>query len=248
MEVYLRLAEFLDRLPAGFPATGSGVELRILRRLFAPEEAELVMHLALIPEEARVVARRAGIPVDEAAQRLEQLETKGLVFALHPPGKPPQYMAAHWVVGIYEYQLNKLTPELLRDIDEYAPHWWKSSAWQKAPQMRTIPVSESLSPQLEVMAYEQADQLVRSQKTFAVAPCICRQAKHLAGDGCGLCVSTCPGEAMSLVRKPAGEQSYVPKDITETNIKLGQARGVLGTPDLIGMMVRSKMDRLLAPR
>ena len=58
-DVYRRLAKHLDNLPGGFPPTESGVELRILRRLFTPEEAELAMRLTLIPEEAPVVARRA---------------------------------------------------------------------------------------------------------------------------------------------------------------------------------------------
>jgi electron transport complex protein RnfB len=40
-EVYERLARHLDQLPAGFPKTESGVELRILKRLFTEEEAEL---------------------------------------------------------------------------------------------------------------------------------------------------------------------------------------------------------------
>jgi Na+-translocating ferredoxin:NAD+ oxidoreductase subunit B len=35
--VYEQLARHLDDLPAGYPATESGVELRILRRLFTPE-------------------------------------------------------------------------------------------------------------------------------------------------------------------------------------------------------------------
>jgi hypothetical protein len=38
-DVYLKLAKHLDNLPAGFPATDSGVELRILKRLFTPQEA-----------------------------------------------------------------------------------------------------------------------------------------------------------------------------------------------------------------
>ncbi len=66
--------------------------------------------------------------------------------------------------------------------------------------------------------------------------------------GCGLCVTTCPTESLSLVRKPESEQPYVPKDFVETNIKLGQARGKLGTGELVRMMVKSKVDRLLAPR
>jgi Fe-S-cluster-containing hydrogenase component 2 len=64
--------------------------------------------------------------------------------------------------------------------------------------------------------------------------------------GCGLCVSTCPTHSLSLIRKPKTKQPYVPKDIIETNIRVGKARGKLGISKLIGMQVRSKVDRLLA--
>jgi Fe-S-cluster-containing hydrogenase component 2 len=66
--------------------------------------------------------------------------------------------------------------------------------------------------------------------------------------GCGLCVSTCPSLSLSLVRKPKAKQPYVPKDIVETHIKLGKARGKLGVGKMIGMKVRSKLDRLLASK
>ncbi|RTZ98565.1 MAG: 4Fe-4S ferredoxin, partial [Deltaproteobacteria bacterium] len=42
-DIYEKLARHLDHLPAGFPATESGVELRILRRLFSEEEAGIAM-------------------------------------------------------------------------------------------------------------------------------------------------------------------------------------------------------------
>ncbi len=66
--------------------------------------------------------------------------------------------------------------------------------------------------------------------------------------GCGLCVTTCPTHSLSLVRKPKRKQPYVPKDIMDTNMKLGKARGKLGVGKMIGMQVRSKLDRLLASK
>jgi hypothetical protein len=50
------------------------------------------------------------------------------------------------------------------------------------------------------------------------------------------------------VRKPKAKQPYVPQDIIKTNIRVGQARGKLGMSKLIGMQVRSKLDRLLASK
>jgi NAD-dependent dihydropyrimidine dehydrogenase PreA subunit len=58
--------------------------------------------------------------------------------------------------------------------------------------------------------------------------------------GCGLCVTTCPANALSLTRKPEEKQPYVPKDIMETHIRLGKARGKLGTGKRMGMQDRSR--------
>ncbi len=66
--------------------------------------------------------------------------------------------------------------------------------------------------------------------------------------GCGLCVSTCPNGALSLVRKPEAEQPRIPADIRQAYIQWGQARGRLGYPSLVGMQVKSTVDRLLAPK
>jgi hypothetical protein len=56
------------------------------------------------------------------------------------------------------------------------------------------------------------------------------------------------GPPLRLARKPEAEQPFVPKDFEETVIRLGQTRGKLSTPGLVGMLVRSKVDRLLASR
>ncbi|MCK4900320.1 MAG: hypothetical protein KAS38_16185, partial [Anaerolineales bacterium] len=98
-DVYQKLAKFLDSLPNAFPSSESGVELRILKRLFTPEEAELFLHLTLIAEEPRVIARRAKISVEKAALRLAEMEKKGLLYSYHPKNGPPRYMAALYAIG-----------------------------------------------------------------------------------------------------------------------------------------------------
>jgi ferredoxin len=189
-DIYHRLAQHLDDLPAGYPATESGVELRILRRLFAPKEAALAIHLTLLPEEARVVARRARLPVQETAERLQVMEQKGLIYSKHSrSGAPPQYSAAPFVVGIWEFQVGRLTPELIHDFEEFAPHLLQ--VWEKTPQLRTIPVGESIDAQMEIMAYEQAEEIVRAHTNIVVAPCICRQEREMVGEGCGKPLETC---------------------------------------------------------
>lgn len=184
IDVYERLAKHLDNLPAGFPRTESGAEMRILRKLFTPADAELALHLTIITEEPRVIARRAKIPVEEAAERLEQMNKKGLLTGIQRRGKPPLYMALQFIVGVWEAQVNKLTPELVRDFEEYLPYQNDLKVWRKVPQLRTIPVGKSINIQTEAMPYEQAHELIRRHKNLAVSNCICRQEQHIIGKGC----------------------------------------------------------------
>ena len=183
IDIYEKLAKHLDDLPGGFPRTESGVEIRILRRLFTPEDAELAPHLTLIPEEPRVIARRAKIPVEEATRRLKEMNKKGLILGVQQKGKPPLYMAIQFVVGFWEAQVNKLSRELVEDFEEYLPSLIDAN-WDKTPQMRTIPVEKSITVQPEVMPYERAEEIVRSNKAFAVSNCICRQEQRILGKGC----------------------------------------------------------------
>jgi electron transport complex protein RnfB len=58
--VYKKLAQKLDAIPNGFPATESGVELRILEWMFTPEEAVLAAEMRLRAESAEEIAPRAA--------------------------------------------------------------------------------------------------------------------------------------------------------------------------------------------
>lgn len=370
-DVYEKLAMHLDELPGGFPRTESGVEMRILRRLFSPEDAELALHLTLIPEEPRVIARRARITVAQLVPRLEEMEKKGLILVMRQKDEAPLYMAQQFVVGFWEAQVNKLDRELVEDFEEYLPSVFDLRSWRKTPQLRTIPVNKSINVEREVMPYERVEELVRAHERFAVSNCICRQEHHILGKGCdkplescltfgmaaetvvrngrgraisrdetlaileraeetglvlqpanakdplfictccgcccgvlrsikrdprpaslvsspfcaslnadtctgcatcvercqmeairlddskavlnldrcigcGLCVSRCPTDSLSLVRK--SEQRYVPADIIDTSINMVKARGKIRMAKLVGLQVRSKLDRLLAPR
>jgi ferredoxin/DNA-binding Lrp family transcriptional regulator len=369
--LFRRLARHLDNLPGGYPPTVSGVELKILRRLFTPEEAELAVHLTIMAEPARVVARRAGISVDEASGRLERMAQKGLILKTGGKNGPPRYMALQFVVGIWENQVNRLDPELIRDVNDYITTLFNLDEWQRAPQMRTIPVERSLGTVHSVMDYERAEALIREQKRISVRNCICRQEHQIMGKGCdkpmesclafgggvtlsqemgisrtidqaealdilrradeaglvlqpsnsknpiwictccgcccqilksfkrhprpaeivatpfsavvdaeachgcgicvdrcqmaaltmdgevavldegrcigcGLCVSTCPSDAIVLHRKPASEQPRVPRTIEGTYLRLARQRGKFSPGEMAKMVLKSKVDRLLA--
>ncbi len=187
--IYQKLAGHLDNLPGGFPATETGVELRILKKLFTPEEAELALHLTLISEESRVIARRAKISREEAARRLEAMARKGLILREESEGGVLKYMAAQYVVGIWEYHVNDLDLDLIKDMSDYIP--FLSDQFWKVPQMRVVPVGKSVNAENKILPYEMAEELVRDQKKFGVRPCICRREHSIMGKGCNKPEESC---------------------------------------------------------
>lgn len=187
---YKRLARHLDDLPAGFPPTDSGIELRILRHLFTPEEASLAVNLTPLPEPAHTLARRARLPLPIASTILETMARRGLIFRLRR-GRQTLYSANQFVIGIWEFSLNSLDPDLIRDANEYFPTLFQPEVWRKAPQLRTIPVAESLSPDTPILPYEDARQILRKHRRIAVAPCICRREHRIMGKGCDCPEETC---------------------------------------------------------
>jgi ferredoxin len=184
MDIYKKLAGHLDELPGGFAPSHTGVELRLLKRLFTPEEAELSLHLTLERKEAGAIADRAGISIDEAEQRLKAMARKGLIFSVEAEGSSALYQAVPWIIGIYEFQVNKLDKEFVEDLNEYRNTMRKDPRPQPLPQMRTIPVDQSIDSNLGVLPYERAEELVSAHEKYAVAPCICRRKAKLMGSGC----------------------------------------------------------------
>jgi Na+-translocating ferredoxin:NAD+ oxidoreductase subunit B len=189
--VYEMLAQALDDLPGGFPHSENGVELRILRKLYTPEEAEIARHLTLIAEEPRVIARRAGLPVAEATRLLEEMDRKRLIYYFPEGGKPARYMAQQFLIGIYESQVNRLDRELVEEFEQYLPVYNAAGLWGKVPQLRTIPIQQSITNEAHVLPYEAIDEIMRSHTRFGVANCICRQEQRLLDHDCGKPLETC---------------------------------------------------------
>ena len=190
-DIYRQLAGHLDELPDGFLSNDINADVRLLKRLFTPEEAALAVHLTLDREGVEVIAERASLTMEETEQRLKEMAHKGLIFSVEQGDGHTLYQAAPFVIGIYEFQVNRLSKGLLRDL---AYHWRAMDEQQdetNVPQTRIIPVGKSLDPHLEVLAYEQVHEIVKSRRSFAVAPCICRRTAKMTRGGCDAPEESC---------------------------------------------------------
>ena len=182
-QTYQRLREFLDRLPGGFPVTETGVELKILRKLFTPEEAEIALQLSVFPETLAAIAAKLKMPEAEAAAKLENMAKQGLLNRFRV-GDNVFYMALQFVIGIYEFHLNSLDRELAELMEEYLPALYK--IWHATPtkQLRVVPIHSAVDATLAVDTYDRVRELIKGQSVIAVAPCICAKEKTLMGGKC----------------------------------------------------------------
>lgn len=180
-EVYLKLRKFLDDLPGGFPETDSGVEIKILKKLFTPEQAEIALNLKPMPEPVSAIAPRCGLDETAAAGKLEEMAKNGLIFRLRIQEQPPLYMALQFAVGIYEFNLNRIDREFSELMEEFMPQM--TDGWLKTPtkQMRVVPVGSSIDSKPSVAPYNQIRELVKKQTLISVSPCICRKEQRLLG-------------------------------------------------------------------
>ena len=190
-DVYEKLAQHLDNLPAGYPRTESGVEMRILKRLFSPEEADVATTLTMMPEPVAGIAQRTGRDAAELGDLLADMAQKGLIFRIEK-GDHLLFSAAQFVVGIWEYHLNDLDEELIRDVNEYMPTLMKKS-WLKTEtkQLRVVPVAKSVTAEMGVMPFEAAEAIINKQSKIVVSKCICRKEQKMIGKGCDRLEEAC---------------------------------------------------------
>ena len=116
-DVYQNLARHLDNLPAGFPATESGVEIRILKRLFTAKEAEIAVSLSMMPEKASAIAERLKMDEKELEPILKDIDLL-LVMSVNP-GFGGQKFIEHVLPKIAQARemVNTVSPDVAIEVD-----------------------------------------------------------------------------------------------------------------------------------
>jgi electron transport complex protein RnfB len=189
-DVFLELAEALDRLPNGYPRSDSGVELRILKKIFSPEEAGLAGKLTGTFEPVSVIASRIGLPEGEVSQHLFKLARRGMVWLDKQDGKV-SFRLAPFVVGIYEAQIELMDHELAHLVEEYFSGAGAQGIMKLQPALhRVVPTQDSLKSEA-ILPYDDVRAILMASKTFNVRDCICRVQQEHLGQPCEYPVEIC---------------------------------------------------------
>ena len=140
-DIFRMLQQQPDQYSLGFPATESGIEIKILKSLFSEADAALFLTLTQMLETPEAVAARLELPVDKVAPHLEDMALRGLLFRLEKKDTV-KYGAIPFVHGLFEFQVKEPFPAIwLR--------WWmqyENEGFDRAMQesggyfLRTIPI------------------------------------------------------------------------------------------------------------
>jgi len=188
--IYQRLAKVLDTLPNGFPSTENGIEIKLLKKIFDPQDAELFCDLKLSFETVEQIAQRTGRPLEGLEDRLTSMWQRGQVFGVNLGGVKIFKMVP-WVFGIYEFQLAHLDRELAAMCEEYMQVYGLEFFKNKPQLMQVVPVEKEIQARQEALPYERVSGIIETGKSFQVNQCICKKEQGLLDNRCEKPLDVC---------------------------------------------------------
>ena len=188
-EVYRELQQHLDSQAVAFPAAKSGAEIRLLKRLFTPDEARLAMYLSYKPRSVKQIydtVKDSGMSLKAIDSMLEKMMRNGLI-ELHEREGTRYFSNLPFIVGIYERQVKSITPELHEYFEAYMHDFNFVRPFMDTgmSQMRTIPVEKSIRSDRHITTYDNLTAIVtEANGPFAIHECICRKTAGMKGNRC----------------------------------------------------------------
>jgi Na+-translocating ferredoxin:NAD+ oxidoreductase RNF subunit RnfB len=188
---YELLADELNKIPNGFPRTESGVELKLLAKLFNDEDAALASSLSMDPKSLQEIAEQNNLSEPEAKQRLIGMVKRGLIDIKREEGIGFTFHLIPFVVGFYERQNAKIDKEFAELFEQYYHESFHKTMLSEPSVHRIIPLEKAIPVDIDVMPYEKASNYLDQAQSWGVLDCICRVQKKLIGQGCKHSVRNC---------------------------------------------------------
>ncbi len=182
-DIYYKLRDQIDQYSTGFATTESGVEIKILEKLFTEEEAEMYLNLTEDLQTAEDIAKKTNQSSAEVEALLKRMTEKGHTFPRFPKkeGEPFYYAAAPYVHGILEHQLKRMDKELAELFEE---HFKAGPITRPIPGLRTIPVEAAIDETLNIAPYDDAKAVIRKKERIAITNCVCNAWQQARGETC----------------------------------------------------------------
>jgi len=188
-ELYRELQKHLDKMPVGYPATKSGVEIDLLKAIFTPQEAKITTHLDYKHKNVDQIFETAGEEVgsqEELTRILDDIVSKGGISRRTRDGQLQYALIPFVLWGMYEQQLKRLDAEFLNNTGQYLMgEMGYELATNKLPKMRVIPIEESVEIRHRVATYDELRLLIEGAgEHIAIQECMCKKINDMQGKHC----------------------------------------------------------------
>jgi len=156
--------------------------------LFTEEEARIAIKLNFNPQKLKKIHRKLRndcLTLDELDRKLEKMYEKGTIIRAIDNGDK-LFLLAPFIPGIYEFQLGRLTPELINNFLQYfeEAYFEKEYNVPGIPQLRTIPIEEAVPVDLNISSYDMIRKIIDMSSEIGIMDCICRIAHDMIDDPC----------------------------------------------------------------
>ena len=194
-EVYKKLAEVFRSFPNGFPETKSGIEIRMLKRMFTQEEAEFLSELRQF-ETAASMAEKFGASEEDTLSKLNMMVLRRFVRKEIKEGVE-EFRLQPFIVGVYEAHMlqNPEDHEFAHLFEIYMAQTGAKEILEPRPgvmrvvpvthslEHRVVPVSGSVKPD-KILPEDDIRGRVLNAKSYMLLDCICRIERELEGHAC----------------------------------------------------------------
>jgi len=123
---------------------------------------------------------------------LDNMVQKGQIGSISADGVQT-YALFPFIVGIWEFQMNRLDKELAELFHEYYPHLGQVLGKFAPSVTRVVPLQAQIKAEQTVLPYEDVRQMFGQSKSFQLMNCICRKEQALLGKPCKYPTEVCMG-------------------------------------------------------
>ncbi len=188
--------------PFGAPESPTLIE--ILKFYFEPEEATLAAKMSFQPESEEVIAKRAGVRLEEASELLTKMSSKFFVIGFRRPDGTRTFRLKLLAVADGLFEIPFILRDPSPDLERLGQLWDKymSEGFGKELHSGGIAITRTLpaikAPKENVMAFEDAVEVVKNAASPVIIPCSCRTALRNCDDPIRVCIGLSDGRPSPL--------------------------------------------------
>lgn len=188
--VYRSLHRKIDNLTVRAP--WNDTFYNILKKLYTPEEADVVVKMPYVLSTADRIAGITGVEKTRLQGILDTLSNKGLLLDLYNEKNGQYYfMPSPVLIGLFEFTMMRTGKseegkEYAKLFQDYLSSFYPAnfSQHEQVSILRVIPIEETVKPEdhIAFMDYEKASALIEGSNKFALGICSCRNEKFHNGE------------------------------------------------------------------